>query len=308
MIIGWSPQAAYDAGARIGRQLVDPSIDERALKQVVLGRLGPSFRPRKTVAEARAEAYSGVTGTVVFLCVVLTSVVVAVLEPTWVPQVLPELRQSIAEAIPASVLVFAIVIVLGIAIVVVVLAVRATRRAKASRQRAWRKLAEEAYRGAAEAVNRRRGLVGVPVAPVVHPAYAELHPAPEPRSGEVTPTDAEALAAEWMRHLGEPTAYVTRAVGDGGIDVVGQRYIAQVKDYQSNVGITDLREFGGVVTGDPYGRRGLYFTKTGYVASAIDYATRVDIALFRYNAWEGTLTAINPPAERLRHGGLGIRR
>jgi hypothetical protein len=328
MFIVWSPNSAYEAGAKIGRNVPDPWIDERELKRLVLGQLRPSFKPRRSQAEANAESASGAAVTAVFLAIVACAAAVLVILPDWLPSIVPDARAWGATVLPAGVpgLIAAGLVVL--AILACFSAVRSRRRAREVRTSLHRQLAEHAYRGAAEAVNRRRARedrrsaeaaraearrqrrdpAGARVAPLVHESYAEVYPLPEPRTGEVTPLDAEELAAEWMRHMGEPSATTTQASWDGGIDVAGHFYIAQVKHFSSNIGSKAIREFAGVVAGDPRGRKGLYFTSTGYASGAVDFATSVGLALFRYNAWEGTLDALNPPAEQLRHGGLGVRR
>lgn len=59
--------------------------------------------------------------------------------------------------------------------------------------------------------------------------------------------------AQWMRHHGEVRASTTAFTSDGGVDVVGERYIAQVKHFAGNVGVVPIRELAGVA--GRHGRR-----------------------------------------------------
>ncbi|WP_084486098.1 restriction endonuclease [Humibacter albus] len=70
---------------------------------------------------------------------------------------------------------------------------------------------------------------------------------------------------------GEPDATtITRFSGDGGVDVESTHYIAQVKNYSGTVGVTEMRELGGVASVD--GRKPLFFTSGTYSAGAVEFA------------------------------------
>lgn len=128
-------------------------------------------------------------------------------------------------------------------------------------------------------------------------------PAPEPAKYGVSHEGAEHLVAEWMIYLGEVDAQVTRLSGDGGIDVESSHYVAQVKNYGSTQSVTssDLRELKGVST--ITGRKPLFFTSGTYPRAGIEFAEVTDIALFHYDAVEGSLTASNQlAADLLKHG------
>ena len=126
-------------------------------------------------------------------------------------------------------------------------------------------------------------------------------PAPDPQPFGVSHEGAEALVAEWIRHLGAVDAEVTRLTGDGGIDVESSGYIAQVKNYAGAVGVSELRELAGVAAVD--GRTPLFFTSGTLTAEASLFAEAARIAAFRYDAIAGQLDALNDlGAAILRHG------
>ena len=129
-------------------------------------------------------------------------------------------------------------------------------------------------------------------------------PAPRPQPFGVSHQGAEALCAEWMQHLGEERAKVTRVSGDGGIDVESPAYIGQVKNYGSNtaVGAPEVRELAGVASVD--GRTPLFFTSGRYTAEAEAFAEGAGIALFIYSAERGTLVGANSLGAVLRESGL----
>jgi hypothetical protein len=132
-------------------------------------------------------------------------------------------------------------------------------------------------------------------------------PPPAPQPFGVSDAGAEALCAEWMRHLGAPEATVTRLTSDGGIDIESTNYIAQVKNYAGTVGVAEVRELAGVSHDD--GRHALFFTSGAYASGAQEFAQRIGMALFRYNAVEGTISDQNRfAADMIAHGLDGHRR
>jgi hypothetical protein len=127
-------------------------------------------------------------------------------------------------------------------------------------------------------------------------------PRPAPQPFGVSHAGAEALAAQWMAYLGVVDAEVTRVSGDGGIDVVSAGYIAQVKNYTGSVGIAEVRELAGVAAVD--GRKPLFFTSGAYPASAIEFADRSGMALFRYSAELGDLEGCSIDAMHMLSPGF----
>ena len=110
-------------------------------------------------------------------------------------------------------------------------------------------------------------------------------PRREPKG--VNDKQAEHLCAEWLSHLGEENASVTRAGSDGGIDIVSSRCVAQVKNYRGSVGVVPVRELVGVASVD--GRFPVFFTSGQYTRAALQFAEDARVYLFRYDAEAGTL-------------------
>jgi HJR/Mrr/RecB family endonuclease len=119
----------------------------------------------------------------------------------------------------------------------------------------------------------------------------------------VSHAGAEALCAEWMKYLGEPSAKVTRVQGDGGIDVESSSFIAQVKNYSGSVGVAAIRELVGAASAD--GRRPLFFTSGSYTSGAIEFANQCSMPLFKYDAERGSLANENRAAATVLKKGLG---
>lgn len=120
----------------------------------------------------------------------------------------------------------------------------------------------------------------------------------------VSDEGAESLVAQWMRWLGVYDAEVTKYVGDGGIDVESSRYIAQVKNFNGNVGIASIRELAGVAAVD--GRTPLFFTSGVYPRGADSWAQDAGIYLFTYDAKTAKLSANNQLARDALGSGLPV--
>lgn len=127
-------------------------------------------------------------------------------------------------------------------------------------------------------------------------------PAPLPQPYGVSHEGAEQLVAEWMRYLGAVDVKTTQFTGDGGVDVTSHHYIAQAKNYTGSVDVESIRALGGVAYAD--GRKPLFFTSGAYSAGSIAFATQVGMALFTYNAVEGTIAPSNDIASRYMTTGL----
>lgn len=137
-------------------------------------------------------------------------------------------------------------------------------------------------------------------------AAARSRPAkPSPQPYGVSHAGAEAFVAVWMEHLGATGVRVTQLSGDGGIDVASRTFIAQVKNLSANsaVPVSAIRDLAGVASVD--GRRAAMFTSGGYSAGGIAFADSARIALFRYDAVRGTLSATNRIAREVRSVGMG---
>ena len=127
-------------------------------------------------------------------------------------------------------------------------------------------------------------------------------PAPVAQPFGVSHQGAEALCAAWMRHLGALDAQETRASADGGIDILSNRYIAQVKNYSGSVGAPEVQQLAGIASVDK--RIALFFTSGTYTFEAISFANRAGIPLLVYLAEKGSLKATNKLGHLVLEEGL----
>lgn len=133
----------------------------------------------------------------------------------------------------------------------------------------------------------------------------ELPPAPGPQPFGVSHFGAEQYVAAWMRHLGVPDASVTRASGDGGVDVESEYLIAQVKNYTAaTVPIAEVRDLFGTATDRK--KQAVLFTSSDVSAEGYLFAERNDIALLRYSAVAGTLSGLNRLGAAIRDNGFPL--
>ena len=108
-----------------------------------------------------------------------------------------------------------------------------------------------------------------------------------------TPRDAELVARDWMIYFGFEDAKATPIGSDHGIDVTSSRAIAQVKLKGSKTPRSDIQLLhSNTVT---FGKRGLFFSASGYAQPAIQFANEVRIALFIYDR-QGEPQAVNETA------------
>jgi hypothetical protein len=105
---------------------------------------------------------------------------------------------------------------------------------------------------------------------------------------------AETNAAEWMRFFGFHDARVTQGGSDGGIDVRSSGALAQVKYEARQVGRPQLQMLVGA-RGN-LERALLFFTGSGYSATALAYANEMGIALFKYEL-TGQMVGVNRAAK-----------
>lgn len=127
-------------------------------------------------------------------------------------------------------------------------------------------------------------------------------PMPEPLPYGVSHQGAEQLCADWLTYLGATNVSVTRASGDGGIDIVGDAVIAQVKNYTGTVGVEEVRAFHGVASVDR--RMPVFFTSGQYASGSIAFADLAQMPLLVYDAVAGTLAGANERGLALRRDGL----
>ncbi|MGW7615530.1 restriction endonuclease [Streptomyces antimycoticus] len=107
--------------------------------------------------------------------------------------------------------------------------------------------------------------------------------------------DAELAAVDHMRSLGFADSRVTGAGADGGIDVIAQDAVAQVKHYSQPIGVGPVRELRGVTDAHQHL---LFYASGGYTAAARQFADERGVALYSL-AELGHITPLNEAATRL---------
>ncbi|GAA5017142.1 hypothetical protein GCM10023258_03240 [Terrabacter aeriphilus] len=105
---------------------------------------------------------------------------------------------------------------------------------------------------------------------------------------------AEVNAADWMRFWGHADAHVTAAGADGGIDVLSDSALGQVKFEAAQVGAPAVQRLVGAAGHDSH-KQLFFFSGAGYSQQAITYADTMAVALFRYDLL-GRMTPVNGPA------------
>lgn len=291
----YSTNSAYKVGREIGRSAGDLWVPDELIWQQIRRDVVPRIKLQKSEQDRAAESSAGLAiGSTMVGILGIAAATLALLPAGMLPPVQRQL-----SVLPTPLVLLVAVLLVAVAALAVVLHMQRRRRAREARMMKYRALREAAFRGAQDALERRRGGQGMRLPEEIRRQF----PKPSPRRGVVTPLDAEQIVAQWMRHLGEGDAELTKAVGDGGIDVTGRWYIAQVKHYKARVGVAPIRELAGVVAND--GRKGLFVTSTGYASGAIEFADQRGIALFVYQPAMAELVSINGIAKTLVYRGLG---
>lgn len=287
-----SLNSAQDAGAKIGREYPDVWVPDEVLQQVIRAQIRPLIKLPKSAEDRKVEERDAAFGAVVVFAIIVGGLAVLSLLPESIIPVFGALRDWSLLLGLLSIALIAVSIAIGIG------RRRAERAARARHASSVRALLDAATRGAQSSLHKRRQREGMPLdRHVQRDTFA-----PDPMRTGTTPRGAEVLVAQWMRHLGETSATVTAFTGDGGVDVSGRAYIAQVKHYTSNVGVAPIRELAGVAATD--GRTPLFFTSTGYAAGAVEFADKSGVALFVYSAERGELLGMNGRAKTLMIHGL----
>jgi hypothetical protein len=227
-------------------------------------------------------------------------------KPDLLPSEVADTFRQITTYVPVSALNSILAILIVGTVVVGWYAARLRRLGRESHDRVVARLADAALAGATEALNRRRSRQGV--RSIQQQAPAASGPAPAHAPGalgrDVDHLEAERIVCQWMRALGETSAQLTPVTGDGGIDVEGYFYIAQVKHFSAPVGPGPIREMAGVAGNDGRRRKPLFFAKTGYSSGAVDAANHAGIGLFLYDTYSGSLTGANDLGQYYRRHGL----
>jgi hypothetical protein len=84
-----------------------------------------------------------------------------------------------------------------------------------------------------------------------------------------------------MRYWGFDDAARTPTGPDGGIDVMSSRAIGQVKAHYKPIGRPDLQRLCGEAVAQQ--KLALFFSLDAYTAEALDWGTKVGMALFRFD-------------------------
>lgn len=117
--------------------------------------------------------------------------------------------------------------------------------------------------------------------------------------------EAERHAAAWMRYLGYPDAAVTPPGPDGGLDVVAEHAIAQVKAEGHLTGSAVVRQLAGITVGGTHqGKTTVFFSTFGYSRDAVATAEEIGVALFRFGE-DGDAVAESSAAARLLEAAGG---
>ncbi len=112
---------------------------------------------------------------------------------------------------------------------------------------------------------------------------------------------AESDCADWLRTHGEPSAQLTKAGADGGVDIVSNRFVCQVKNYKGSIGEPAIRDLYGVSVAE--GKTPLFFTTGTYTKSAIEFADRTEIALIIFDARYKTVSPASKTARTMLSRG-----
>lgn len=288
-----SLNSATAAGAKIGRAYPDVWVSDELLRRTTNSLIEPQISLSKSVERKRAEQFE--SGLSSFIAIALMCVIAFVL--TAIPNAILPLPSYLGHLAWVFVAVFALS--LGCMVLFFGLSRDAKAMAVRAESAASRALLDAAFDGALQALTKRRLKEGMLLPRNQHRDVS----APDKMPSGVTPRGAEQLVAQWMRHLGEVRAEATHFQSDGGIDVAGEWFIAQVKHFNASVGVAPIREIAGVSNIDR--RRPLFFTSTGYSVGAIEFANKSGVALFVYSAERAELRGINELAKALMTRGLG---
>lgn len=109
-------------------------------------------------------------------------------------------------------------------------------------------------------------------------------------------SDAERLAAHWMRQWGYGDARTTNRGADGGVDVRSSWAIAQVKFQGSQTGRPHLQRLFGAREHQTQLHM-FFFSRSGYSRDAIAYANGVGMVLFTFRA-DGAVEPANAIASQ----------
>lgn len=117
-------------------------------------------------------------------------------------------------------------------------------------------------------------------AKLVHGAWQPLALLPITGAAEFSPSRAEDLCTEFMLFMGAEGAVTTRGSKDSGLDIVADKFVAQVKHLHSKVGVKALREFLGASISTK--KIPIFFSRNGFTDDAVKFAIENEILAFEY--------------------------
>jgi hypothetical protein len=113
---------------------------------------------------------------------------------------------------------------------------------------------------------------------------------------------AEALAAEWLRFLGEYRVEITPYSQDGGADVLTASYCCQVKNYeQKPVSVVEVRALLGAAVS--MSLKPLLFTASKPTNAALIFCKETDIAVVEFDATNALLFGLTAEGHNLLRQG-----
>ena len=297
-----SVNTAKKVGRDIGRSIEDIWLPDDLIRSHVVRRVKPQIKLLRSDEDRAAEGWLAGLAPTIALAVIAIVVCVLRFAP---PEVFTSVSwlvvlSSSVGAWPGVLVVVATVASVLLAVAVGIGFVSARQRAADVHDQMVAGLCNSAADAALAVLASRRSTIGMPI----EQSVSNIAPRPRPIPRGTDARGAEEIVAQWMRHLGAHDAQVTQYVGDGGVDVVSRRCIAQVKHYAGSVGVAAIRELAGVAAADRHRRRPLFFTKTGYAPGAVVFADNVGVALFVYDVERADLRAMNGLAKTLMVNGL----
>jgi hypothetical protein len=111
--------------------------------------------------------------------------------------------------------------------------------------------------------------------------------------------EAEQVAAEWMTFFGFGRARVTGSGTDGGLDVIADTGVAQVKMEALPAGRPAVQQLHGAAVVET--KQSVFFAAAGFTDAAVDWADRAGVALFSFDL-QGEPRPVNHAARRLYFG------
>jgi len=125
---------------------------------------------------------------------------------------------------------------------------------------------------------------------------------PEPPLITMTPREAEFYCSHLMLFYGAKGSKTTQYSQDGGIDVVSEHFVAQVKHQESPVGVKVVRETFGVSSQEK--KLAIVFAKTAFTNDAISFATQNGVLLISYGRGLSSWTVATNKA--LKNGFMSV--